>query len=148
MDDQAMKKMILGTVAGGITFFVLGGLIYEAALGGFYETNVGSAIDAWREPPIWWSLVVSQFALAAAVTFLFVRADVASAMEGMKTGAAFGLLLGAAVAFDLYGVTNLPNETVTFVEPFVWAVRTALAGGVIAWALGMSGAGSPLPAGE
>ena len=134
-----MKKWIIGTVAGGVVFFLLGGLIYEVALRGFYEANVGSATDAWREPPIWWSLVVSQLALGAVVTFVFVRADVSSAVDGLKTGAIFGLLLGTVVAFDLYSVTNLPNTAVTFVEPFVWAVRTALAGSVIAWTLGMSG---------
>lgn len=83
--------------------------------------------------------MVSQLALAALLTFVFVRAGVSSAVDGLKTGAIFGLLLGAVVAFDLYSVTNLPNTAVTFVEPFVWAVRTALAGSVIAWTLGMSG---------
>ncbi len=138
-----MKKWIVGTVAGGVVFFLLGGLIYEVALRGFYEANVGSATGAWREPPIWWSLVVSQLALGAVVTFVFVRADISSAVDGLKTGAIFGLLLGTVVAFDLYSVTNLPNTAVTFVEPFVWAVRTALAGSVIAWTLGMSGGEEP-----
>ena len=80
---------------------------------------------------------MSQLALSAVVTYLFLRAGVATASEGLKTGALFGLLLGIAISFDLYAVTNWSNTTVAFVEPFVSAVRTALAGAVIGWVLGM-----------
>ena len=80
---------------------------------------------------------MSQLAMAAVVTYVFLHADVATALGGLKTGAVFGLLLGIAISFDLYSVTNWSNATVAFVEPFVWAVRTALAGAVIGWTLGM-----------
>lgn len=132
-----MKKMIIGTVTGGIAFFLLGGLIYEVILGGFYRSNLGSATGVLRELPIWWAMVVSQLALAAVVTYVFLHAGVATASDGLKTGAIFGLLLGIAMAFDLYAVTNWSNTTVAFVEPFVSAVRTALAGAVIGWTLGI-----------
>ena len=132
-----MKKMIIGTVTGGIAFFLLGGLIYEVILGGFYRSNLGSATGVLRELPIWWAMVVSQLALAAVVTYVFLHAGVATASDGLKTGAIFGLLLGIAMAFDLYAVTNWSNTTVAFVEPLVSAVRTALAGAVIGWTLGI-----------
>ena len=132
-----MKKMLIGTVAGGVAFFLLGGLIYEVILGGFYQANLGSATGVLREPPIWWALVVSQLGLAAVVTYVFLHAGVATASNGLKTGAIFGLLLGIAISFDLYAVTNWSNTTVAFVEPVVSAVRTALAGAVIGWTLGM-----------
>ena len=131
-----MKKMLIGTVAGGVAFFLLGGLIYEVILGGFYEANLGSATGVLRELPIWWAMVVSQLGLAAVVTYVFLHADVATASDGLKTGAIFGLLLGIAISFDLYAVTNWSNTTVAFVEPFVSAVRTAIAGAVIGWTLG------------
>ncbi len=132
-----MKKMIIGTVTGGIAFFLLGGLIYEVILGGFYRSNLGSATGVLRELPIWWAMVVSQLALAAVVTYVFLHAGVATASDGLKTGAILGLLLGIAMAFDLYAVTNWSNTTVAFVEPLVSAVRTALAGAVIGWTLGI-----------
>ncbi len=132
-----MKKMLIGTVAGGVAFFLLGGLIYEVLLGGFYRANLGSATGVLRELPIWWAMVVSQLALAAVVTYVFLHANVATASDGLRTGAIVGLLLGITMSFDLYSVTNWSNMTVAFVEPFVWAVRTALAGAVIGWTLGM-----------
>ncbi len=132
-----MRKMLIGTVAGGVAFFLLGGLIYEVLLGGFYRANLGSATGVLRELPIWWAMVVSQLALAAVVTYVFLHANVATASDGLRTGAIVGLLLGITMSFDLYSVTNWSNMTVAFVEPFVWAVRTALAGAVIGWTLGM-----------
>lgn len=136
-----MKKMLISTVAGGVAFFLLGGLIYEVILAGFYRANLGSATGVLRELPIWWAMAVSQLGLAAVVTYVFLHASVATASDGLRTGAIFGLLLGIAMSFDLYSVTNWSNMTVAFVEPFVWAVRTALAGAVIGWTLGMGSKG-------
>ena len=132
-----MKKALMATVTGGIALFLLGGLFYEVLLGGFYEANLGSATGVMREVPIWWALVLSQLGLAAVLTYVFVHADVATAVGGLKTGAIFGLLFGFALAFDLYGVTNWSNLTVALVEPFVNGVRLALGGAVVGWTLGM-----------
>ena len=132
-----MKKMIMGTVAGAVAFFLLGFLLYAVILGGFYEANLGSATGVMRELPVWWAMLISQLGLAAVVTYVFLHADVATASDGLKTGAIFGLLLGIAISFELYAVTNWSNATVAFVEPIVSAVRTALAGAVIGWTLGM-----------
>ena len=132
-----MKRFLIGTVAGGFALFLLGGLIYEVILGGFYEANLGSATGVLREVPIWWALVVSQLGLGAVLTYVFLHADVTTAADGLRTGAIFGILFGIAMAFDLYGVTNWSNITVAFVEPFVTTVRFALGGAVIGWTLGM-----------
>ena len=132
-----MKRFLIGTVAGGFALFLLGGLIYEVILGGFYEANLGSATGVLREVPIWWALVVSQLGLGAVLTYVFLHADVTTAVDGLRTGSIFGLLFGIAMAFDLYGVTNWSNITVAFVEPFVTTVRFALGGAVIGWTLGL-----------
>ena len=140
-----MKRVIIATFAGGLTFFLVGGLIYAIILAGFYEANLGSATGVMRDLPIGWAMAVSQLGLALLVTYVFLHANVSSAPEGLKTGAVFGLLFGIAVAFDLYAVTNWSNVTVAFVEPFVTAVRMALGGTVIGWALGMGRAADPVP---
>lgn len=139
-----MKKMLIGSVVGGVTFFLLGGLIYAVLLADFYESNLGSATGVMRELPIIWAMVVSQLGMGAVVTWVFLRADVTTAFDGLKTGAIFGLLLGIAISFDLYSVTNWSNSTVAFVEPVVWIVRTALAGGAIGWTLGKGSSKQPI----
>jgi hypothetical protein len=86
-----MKQMLIGTVAGGVTFFLLGGLIYAVILADFYEANLGSATGVLRDLPILWAMVVSQLGMAAVVTYVFLHADVATAPGVLKTGAIFGL---------------------------------------------------------
>jgi len=132
-----MKRVLIAIFAGGLAYFLLGGLIYVVILGGFYEANLGSATGVLREVPIGWAMIVSQLGLAALVTYVFLHADVATPSDGLKAGAIFGLLFGIAMAFDLYGVTNWSNLTVALVEPFVTTVRIAIGGAVIGWALGL-----------
>jgi hypothetical protein len=131
-----MKRMLVSTVVGGVAHVLVSVLLYVVILGGFYEGNLGSATGVMREVPIGWALIVSQLGIAAVVTYVFLHIGVATAVDGLKTGAVFGLLLGIALAFDLYAVTNWSNITVAFVEPFVTAVRIAIAGTVIGWTLG------------
>ena len=132
-----MKKMLIATIAGGLAFFVLGYLIYEVILGGFYEANLGSATGVVREVPVAWAMVVSQLGLAAVVAYVFRHANVSTVGSGLQTGAIFGLLYGVAMASNLYAVTNWSNVTVALVEPVVTAIRIALGGAVIGWTLGM-----------
>ncbi len=132
-----MKRVLIAVFAGGVTYALLGALIYAFILAGFYEANLGSATGVLRELPVSWAMVISQLGLADLVTYVFLHADVGTASDGLKAGAIFGLLFGIAVAFDLYAVTNWSNVTVAFVEPFVTAVRMALGGPVIGWALWM-----------
>ena len=130
-----MKNVILAILAGGIAFFVVGGIVYEVILGGFYEANLGSATGVNRDVPVFWALALSQFALAALVAYVFHYADVTTAGNGLKVGALFGLLLGIAISFNLYSVTNWSNAIVAFAEPVVSAVRVALVGSLMGWIL-------------
>ena len=131
-----MKKFGIAIFAGGVAYFLLGGVIYEILLGGFYESNLGSATGVVRDVPVFWALALSQFGLAAMVTYVFHHVGVTSAGDGVKTGAIFGLLFGFAISINLFAATNWSNMNVALVEPFVTAVRISLGGAVIGWALG------------
>lgn len=134
-----MLRLALAIVIGSVVLFVLGFLIYVAVLGGFYEANLGSATGVLREVPVAWAMIVSHVGLASMLAYVLVQAGAASASEGLRVGAAFGLLFGVAVAFDLYAVTNWSELPVPFVEPIVTATRLALASAAIAWVLGRGG---------
>jgi hypothetical protein len=132
-----MKKLALGTLVGGVVYFLLGGLIYEFLLAGFLEANAGAATGVMRETPLWGPLVFSQFTLGALVTFVLLLAKVDTLAGGLKTGAAFGLLLGLSISFDMYSVTNWLNLTAASVDPLAWMVRISLGAGAIGSVLGM-----------
>ena len=44
------NKLVFATLAGAITSFLLGYLLYGIALAGFFEANMGSATGVTREP--------------------------------------------------------------------------------------------------
>ncbi|NND02841.1 MAG: hypothetical protein HKN91_08640 [Acidimicrobiia bacterium] len=131
-----MKRIVLSVLTGTVALFVLGFLLYVVLLGGFYESNLGSATGVVREVPIPWAMVLAQLGLASMLTYVLVHADVTSALGGLKVGAVFGFLFGVAIAFDLFAVTNWSNVNVAFVEPFVTTVRLSIAGSAIGWVLG------------
>ncbi len=131
-----MKSVLTAIIAGAVAFVLVGGVVYEVLLGGFYEANLGSATGVLRDIPVAWALIIGQLGYAAMLTYVFLHAGVRSARGGLKTGALFGLLFGLAIAFDLYAVTNWSTVVVAFVEPFVTAVRFAVAGTAVGWALG------------
>jgi hypothetical protein len=132
-----MKRALIATVAGGVAIFLLAALLDGLILVPVYKVNPGSATDVFREIPVLWALVLSHLGQAAIVTFLFMHAGVRTALDGLKVGAVFGLMLGVYVAFDLYAVTNLSSLPVPLVEVLVVCARIALAGAAIGWVLGV-----------
>ncbi len=137
------KRLITGTVAGGITLFVLGYLIYGLALADFFASNSGSATGAARDPVIMWAIAVGEFSMAALVTLALVWKGASSTGDGFKTGAIVGLLVGLGYNFITYGVTNISNLTAVTVDPIISLLRVGIAGAVIALVLGkMGGSGS------
>ena len=127
------KRFVIGTVAGGITMFAVGYLIWRLAFAGFFAANVGSATGVARETPLIWASVLGHLALAALVTLAVgSRAGSPTVAGGLKTGAIVGFLVWLGVDFIFYGSTNMSNLTATIVDPLLELVRTGIAGAVIA----------------
>jgi hypothetical protein len=130
-------RLATGTVAGGVTLFVLGYLIFDLAFASFYLANAGSATGVMRDAQLLWAVALGSLAYAALITYVM-----ANARGPMTTGA--GITIGATVAFllwftvdlTLYGISNVSNLTRTIVDPLLEAVRGGVAGAVIAAVLG------------
>ena len=128
---------LVSTLAGAITAFIAGYLLYGLALAGFFEANMGSATGVTREPLNPLAIGLGQIPLALFLTIAIDRwGDSRSPAGGAKVGALFGFLV--ALGFDLtfYGTTNITNLTAALVDPFVsmvlWGVSGAVIGTVLA----------------
>ena len=131
------KRLVTGTVVGGVILYVLGYLIFDRMFADFYAANVGSATGAEREPQLVWAVMLGSLSYAALVTLAVGSGGGSSDMvRGVKAGAVVGFLLWFTTDFILYGVSNLSNLTRTAVDPLLELVRSAIAGGVIAVVLG------------
>ncbi len=126
-----MKRLATGTVAGGITMFAAGYLIWDLAFASFYAANAGSATGVDRDAPIYWAVALGSLALAALVTLAIGWSGESSIGGGAKIGATVGFLAWFGVDFVLYGVTNMSNLTVTIVDPLLEIVRTGVVGAVV-----------------
>lgn len=127
------KQWTVGTIGGAVVLWVLGYIIFETLLKGFYEANMGSATGMARDPQILWAIVVGALGYAALILVaLKPHAASLNVTNGMKAGATVGFLLWVCADFTLYGITNLNNLTLTVVDPFVELVRGGITGAVLA----------------
>lgn len=128
------KKFLMASVAGGVTLFVLGGLIYGLALKDFADAN--SAITM-PDQPVWWSMILAQMAMGGFVAYIYGNwAQISTFVSGARAGAVIGVFIGAGTGFDLASL-GIITETFAAVDVFLWAVRFAVAGGVVGHVLGM-----------
>jgi hypothetical protein len=131
------KRLVIGTLAGGITMYVLGYLIWGLAFAGFFAANAGSATGVDRETGLVWAVALGNLSLAALVTLAIgSRAGSPTIGGGLKIGALVGFLVWFGVDFIHYGITNVSNLTATLVDPLLEIVRNGIVGAVIAAVLG------------
>ena len=137
------KRLVIGTLVGGIVIYALGYLIFIVAFGNFYAANVGSATGVTRDPEIVWAVFVGSCAYATLITLMIgITGAAVTTGEAMKRGGAVGFLLWVTADFIFYGSTNVQNLTRTAVDPVLELVRGAISGGIIGFILAKVGRGS------
>jgi len=142
------RRLVMGTVVGGVTVFVVGYLIFDLAFADFYAANAGSATGVARDAQLVWAVALGSLSYAALITLLIgSRAGSSTMGAGMTTGAVVGFLLWFTVDFILYGVSNVATLTRTVVDPLLELVRGGIGGGVIAFVLGKIAESKPVRAG-
>ena len=131
------RRLVTGTLVGGITLCAVGYLIFDLAFAAFYSANAGSATGVARDAQLVWAVALGSLSYAALVTLATgSRAGSSTIGTGVTIGAVVGFLLWLTVDFILYGVTNIANLTRTVVDPLLDLVRGGIGGGVIAVVLG------------
>jgi hypothetical protein len=127
------KRILIGTLVGGVAMYVLGYLVFELAFGEFYARNVGSATGVVRETGIQWAVALGSLSLAALVTLaLESRPGPLTIGTGFTTAAVVGFLLWLGIDLLRYGGTNVPNLTRTLVDPVLEIFRNGAVGAIVA----------------
>jgi len=133
------KNRIMATLAGFVTFFLLGWLLYGMLLMDFFIANAGSATGVQRTDTemVWWALALGNVFQSYLLVYIFGKwANITSFAGGLKAGGTIGLILGFAFDLTMYGTSNIMNLTAALVDPLVGTVMMALTGGVIGMVLG------------
>ena len=130
------RRLVVGTLVGGVAMFTLGWLVFELALGSFYDSQMtAAAAPAMRDTPLVWAAAVGALALGALVTVCLEWSGASSIAGGFKVAALVGFLAWGGVDFSLHSFLDLASLTQTVVDPFAEIVRTGLVGAVVAAAL-------------
>ncbi len=138
-----IKRLIIGTVVGAITLYILGYVIFDLVFAEFYATNAGSATGLVKDPQVIWAVALGTLSYAALLTLAIgTWAGSGTIVDGLKIGVIVGFLLWFTVDFIFYGIFNVSNLTLTFVDPLLELIRAGITGAVIAAVLGKI-AGAP-----
>ncbi len=131
------KRLIIGTVVGGIALYILGYVIFELAFADFFAANAGSATGVWKDPQVMWAIAVGTLSYAALITLAIgTRAGSTTIVEGLKVGAIVGFLMWFGADLIIYGIWNVGNLTAAIVDSLLELVRGGIGGVVIAAVLG------------
>ena len=133
------QKFIIGTLAGGITYFFLGYLIYGIALASFYAQHSVAPAGATKSMNeiVWWALILGNLASGALLTYIFGKiGNINSFGSGAKVGAGIGFFMALSMDLIRYATENSSDGTAMFADVVVGVVMSTIAGGVIGAVLG------------
>ncbi len=128
-----IKRLVIGTVAGGIALFILGYVIWNMLFTDFFAANAGSAAGVAKEPQVMWAIALGTLSYAALLTLAIgTRAGSPTIVEGLKIGAIVGFLMWFGADMIIYGVWNISNLTAAIADSLLELVRGGISGAVIA----------------
>ncbi len=104
------KKLATGIAVGWITMFVVGYLVFNMAMVGFYEANGAASFGVGREAPLWWAIALGSASLATLVTFCIGWSGAKNAVQGFKIGGMVGFFVWFGVDFISIGVSGSSGD--------------------------------------
>lgn len=123
------KRLLIGSVVGGIGVAVMGFLIYEMIFGSYFE---GQSMVAAREAPVIWTVVVASLAHGALLTLAIGWRNAWSVGSGLMTGALVGVLIWLGVDMILYSLMEYSTLQGAITDAALSVVQYGVAGAAIA----------------
>lgn len=131
---------MLAGLAGGITFFIMGWLIYGMVLANYMAGHSNPAITRPLNEMIWWALILSNLSWAFLLTIIYEWSNVRSWMVGASRGAILGLFLAISIDFGFYAMyTMYTSVAPLIIDILASVVMFAVVGAVIGWVLNKRG---------
>lgn len=132
------KKLVLGTLAGGIVYFLLGYLVYGMLMADFFAGHTVAGLAKSEEEMKFYPLAMGNFAHAALLAYIFIKwANVKSFGEGATAAAVIGLLMAAGFDLVMYDTAKIMSIVGIGVDIIVYTIMTAIVGGIVGAVVGM-----------
>lgn len=131
------KKLLLGGIAGGIAFFLLGWLIYGLLLMDFMTGHPGTIGPIQKAEPDYMYLIIGNLAMGFLFAYIFMKGNVNSLASGFVTGGIVGLLMGVGGNCVTYATTNITSKMAMAADVGALTIMTAIGGAIIGMVMGM-----------
>jgi hypothetical protein len=139
-NDMDSKKFVIGTLVGGISFFLLGYLFYGVVMNGFFMKHSVAPAGSMRgmNDFLWWSLILGNLAGGALLAWIFLKlGNVRSFGSGFSTGATIGFFVSLSMDLIIYATQLSSDLTGTLTDVVIGLVMNGIVGGIIGVVLGM-----------
>ncbi|MBP1598259.1 MAG: hypothetical protein H6Q05_3636 [Acidobacteria bacterium] len=125
-------KILKGAVAGGIVFFLLGWLVYGVLLMNYMTANMNQCAARPMQEMIWWAMIASSLLTGLLLTMVLKWAGAKAILDGLKTGAVFGVLLASGMDLGFWSMTKMYNNfAVMVVDIVVYTLMMSVVGMLI-----------------
>jgi hypothetical protein len=135
-----IKKFLVGTLVGGIAFFLVGYLFYGVVLERFFAEHTAASSTSMKTMSdiVWWALVLGNFASGALLTYVFLKwTNISTFKGGFGGAAAIGFFLTLSRDMIRFATEGSFDLTASLGDVVVGTVMTAFAGGIVGAVLGM-----------
>lgn len=136
-----LARVLAATVAGGITFFILGFLIFGLILDPMVmKPNMNpEAVKFMKDPPVWAFLILGNFVAAFLLAYIFDKwATIRTFAGGLTAGAVIWFIIALYFQLMFAAFMNMSKSYVPAVADVIGTtILGAVAGGVVGLVLGM-----------
>lgn len=136
-----LGRILAATLAGGITFFIFGFVIYGLILDPMVmKPNLNpDAAKLMKDPPMWIPLILANFVSALLLAYIFEKwASIRTFAGGASGGAVVYFLISLSFQLMFAAFMNIATSYVPAVADVIGStVLGAIGGGVIGLVLGM-----------
>jgi hypothetical protein len=138
------KKLLFGTLAGTVTMFLFGFIIYGVVLAGYMAAHANPAVALPMEQMKFPVMVLSNLVWALLISILIDRTGSQNMMAGAKIGALTGFLALLGLGLTLFATSTLHNNNATYmiVDTVAFGVLAGITGAVSGWVMQKAGAKS------
>lgn len=130
------KKVILSALGGGLTLFIVGGILFEFLLKDAMADMIKAMGSVYNQNPNFAIIALAQLIFSLILAIFIYKSNVTTFMGGLTTGAWMAFLI--IFWFDLWMLTTFNFMTVSMVlfDTISNTALGAVASGVIGWIQG------------
>ena len=130
------KKIVVGSLAGGLAYFLLGWVVYGILMKDYCATNLNPTGMRKEEEMILWAMGVSNIAFAMLLALIFSWSNTSSILNATKMAAIIGLLVSISIDLSFYAMTTMyQSRSIIIVDVIVNTILTAIVGAIVYWTM-------------